>query len=238
MNKESRQLRLSPGAFLRGALLTSLLLVTVHVIGLYFRHRIGVNNAFGLFPLFDLNSEKNVPTLFSSILLIGAGALCGFVGWQIAEWRWHWWPVAGVMVAMGVDETFGLHQRLFYVLRGGVSSSTANLADRLNGITWGDLLPWFCLIGVILAAWYWSFARHVGLRLSIIAAASASVYLAGAVGFDALTQAERLDDLTPLYIASVITLEEATELVGACLLNYSVLRYAAEKVHFTIDLVP
>ena len=238
MNNPRHQMNLTPAAFLRASLAIASVLVLLHMIGLFLRHGLGINNAAGLFPLFDLNSEQNAPTLYSSILLLGGGALCFGAGRIVTGWRWHWWFMALIFLVLGIDETYGLHERVFFVLRGHETPGTAQLAARLHGLRWSNLLPWLLAIGMIVVVWFWSFVRHVGPRVSITAAVSAFVYLLGAVGFDALTHVESVDGLAPSLIVALTMFEEVFELVGACLFNYSILRYLVEKSHLTIDLVP
>ena len=234
----SHDLVLTPAAVLRATLAISLVLILLHLVGLYFRLVLDHDFVYGFVPLFDLEGEKNAPTLYSSILLVSAGSLCILAGFSNSKWRWHWALIAVGFFAAGIDETFGLHEPLFFVLRGNQSEGTAHLVESLHGLQWGDLLPWMFVIAVLLAVWYVSFVRHVGIRLTAIAIASASVYFLGALGIDSLTSVEMIDNFDSKSLIVFGTLEEVFELVGACLFIYTIMKYLAEKNYIVINLRP
>ena len=232
----SHELKLTPTAVLLATLGISAVLVLLHLIGLYLRFGLDHDYVFGFVPLFDLGREQNVPTLINSVFLIGIGAMCIFAGKLAVKWRWRWWLIAVVFLILGIDETFGLHEPVFFVLRGNQSVGTAAWVGYLGGLRWLDLLPWLLAIGMVLVGWYWSFLSHVGSRISIMAISSAALYLLGAAGIDYFTSVEFIGNIAPLKVAAIETLEEVLELVGASLMIYCVMCYLAEKHRIGIRL--
>ena len=52
-----------------------LLLTGAHLLGLVFRYGLDHDHVYGLVPLFNLNIEQNVPTLYSTLTLFFCGVL-------------------------------------------------------------------------------------------------------------------------------------------------------------------
>ncbi len=95
--------------------------------------------------LFDLGQEKNVPSIFSSVLLLSVGLTGLWIGYKIAGQREQWllagyWILLGALfVLLGFDEYYVLHERilswhLIYAIMGAVvvaaTGLTAWLLDR------------------------------------------------------------------------------------------------------------
>ena len=234
MTEHVYKFQISPGRVLRVLLTISAVLVALYILGLLFRYGFGRDYVLGFVPMFDINGEQNVPTLFSSMLLIGAGGLCYFASHMSLQWRWQWWFMAFVFVILGIDETFGLHEPLFFVLRGNRSESTAELADKLGGTIWADLYLWIIIAIVLLLVWYWPLIRHVGKRVLTLAIWSAIIYMTGVIGIDNILVTENEVPLA-LYL-SLSIIEELCEFVGVSLFIYAVLIYLAENHEITVRL--
>ncbi len=62
---------------------------------------------------FRLNAEQTLPTAFSTLLLVAAGALALLTARQ--RWAapvWPWWVLGLGLIALGIDEMAELHERL------------------------------------------------------------------------------------------------------------------------------
>lgn len=236
MLEDSRDLYVTPRGVLRVLLGITSILLLLHLGGVFLEHVMGHNYALGFVPMFDVNSEQNVPTLFSSILLISCGALCALAGVIESRWRARWWFLALVFLLLGIDETFGFHEPLFFVLRGNRSDGTAGLADLLGGIRWRHLLPWLALFGCGMLAWYWSLARHVGNRVLIMALSSAVVYSFGVIGIDSMLVAESEHNFSLPVSLTLSAIEELCEFVGASLFIYAVLLHFSEHHQIAIRI--
>ena len=234
MTEPIDQFQLSPQGVLRVLLVISAVLVAMYLLGLFLRFGLGHDYALGFVPMFDLNREQNVPTLFSSMLLISAGALCVFTSRLASRWRWQWYFMALVFVVLGIDETFGLHEPLFFVLRGNRSESTAELADKLGGVQWSDLYVWIMISIILLLAWYWPLIRHVGRKVLSIAIWSAIIYLLGVIGIDNVLVTE--NEVPMIFYLLLSVIEEVCEFVGVSLFIYAVLVYLAEHYNIVIQL--
>lgn len=126
------QLTLRPEALTRSLSRIVLALLAAHIIGQVSAWGFGHDSVFGLVPLFDLNAEVNVPTLYAVLSL----TLCAVLMGVIARVRYrmrqpgslHWAGLASVMSFLALDEFASLHERLSDPVRaslevGGVLTS-------------------------------------------------------------------------------------------------------------------
>ncbi|MBC7315890.1 MAG: hypothetical protein H5T70_05685, partial [Chloroflexi bacterium] len=123
--------------------------------------------------LFDLDHERNIPTLFSSLLLLGCAALFGVEGLMArrdSEPGGIWHGLGAIFVFLAVDETAGFHEALVPPLRRALRAS--GLLRPTWVLVYGGAL---LILGIV--CWRW-FGRLPGLlrRQFLLAAA---LYLAG-----------------------------------------------------------
>ncbi len=91
-------------------------LVTGHLLGWLFEYVLDHDRVFGLIALFNLGAEQNVPTWFSSLILLSAGGLCALIGLD-ARHREEtsstpWFGLGGIFLFLSWDEIFGIHDRI------------------------------------------------------------------------------------------------------------------------------
>lgn len=197
-----------------GALMLAGGAVSVARIGL------GHDHLMGLTPLLDLNGEHNLPTWFSSMLLLSASALLALAahGAHPPMGR-HWKQLAVVFLFLSLDETASLHEMTNAPLRGLLHSGPS------------FYFPWLVL-GVMFtgAVVFSQRALLLGLprmtrRLFVVAGA---IYVAGAAGLEALA--------APIYAASgkgsfahagLVGAEEGLEMCGTALFVLALLHYVS-----------
>jgi hypothetical protein len=141
---------------------------------------LGHDYAWGYVPLFDLNTEKNVPTWFSSALLLS----CAFVLWRIADkatqahepvaGRWRLLSLGFIYLSM--DETAMLHEHMGNFF-------------RAHFPTGGWLYySWVFFMGLpvalFLAVYFFNFLKRLPRRTMILFILAGSVFLSGALGLE------------------------------------------------------
>ncbi len=179
---------------------------------------LGHDHLMGLAPLLDLNGEHNLPTWFSSMLLLSASALLAVAAHGAhPHVRGHWKQLAVVFLFLSVDETASLHEMTNAPLRGLLHAGPM------------FYFPWLAL-GIVFATFV-AFSQRallLGLplmtrRLFILAGA---LYVVGAAGLEAVT--------APIYVASgkhslvhagLVGVEEGLEMCGAALFLLALLHY-------------
>lgn len=171
-----------------------------------------------LLPYFSLSGEaNNVPTWFSSSVLL----LCALVAGAIAHARppqyRHWWGIAVMLAYMSLDEAVQIHEHL-----GGHIDTT--------GVLYFDwVIPAAALVAVI-ALIYLPFVRRLAAPTRNRLLLAAAIYLAGAIVMELplgwVTQHNGEDTLGYALIDWV---EETLEMVGAVLALVALVQHQRAK---------
>lgn len=171
-----------------------------------------------LVPKLSLSGEQNVPTWFSSSLLLGCALAAGAIARRAASWRRSWWGMAAAFGYVSLDETAELHEHL-----GG--------HFHAGGVLYFDwIVPAVAVLGV-LAVVYLRFmlALPAATRLRLLVAGV--VYIGGAAGMELplgwWTEHHGPDNLGYALIDWV---EETLEMVGASLAIVALVRHRQEEM--------
>jgi hypothetical protein len=165
------------------------------------------------FAMFSLDREANVPSWFSSALLLVGAAVVALVALDAlarnARWARHWAGLSLVFVVLSLDETAEIHERIGSWLR-------AHL-DLHGPLHYAGIIPALALALVVGVA-YLQFLVALPMRIRLGVLASAAVYITGAAGVEAVSgwlAEEHGSTSTGLLLLS--TLEENLEMIGATL---------------------
>lgn len=156
--------------------------------------------------LFDLDKERNFPTLFSATLLLCNAALVGLLI-RRQELRAMYWPLAILFAEMAFDETLRLHENL----------------EDLVGLDWQVIyLPLILAAGLAWLAFLRRFWREPAIRWLWLAGAMAWIVSqfseAAAWGWWGLYPNQEARG----YLAYVVV-EETLEMTGSAVLLLALL---------------
>ncbi len=215
------------------SLLAGCLLIADGVF-LCLRHGLNHDRVYGLARLFDFDLEFNIPSLFSTFLII----LNALLFLALARAEKHaaraakvWYGLAGVFFFLALDEGCGLHEGLIEPVRAGLNLSGAfhfawivpyGLAVIILGAV---VLPTFLRLPRRLLAWF------------VLAAAA---YLTGAIGMEMLS-GWRLDALggsQDAIYGVMVAVEEGLEMAGQIVLSYALMSMLAARPGGVALLVP
>lgn len=203
-------------------------LLIAHLAGQFSSRVLGHDNLFGLVPMFHLDGEHNVPTVFSSGLLLACAMLLSVSARRARQWRWFWYLLSVVFCVLAVDELVQIHEPLVFVLKGNVSPATVDLARRMP-LRLANMKPQLAAAGVVVSTTTFLFLRSLPRRSAWLFAIAGTVYVCGAVGFDQLT-AKGADYVTSgLWRAVFAIVEELLEMCGAALFLYALLDRLARE---------
>lgn len=199
-------------------------LVALHLLGQVAISQ-GRDSVFGLVPLFSLGNEFNVPSLFSTMLLIGAAGILLLIALdarrESARYQRHWVLLGVTFVLLGVDEMLGFHELLN--------------AAVLEFVTPTGLLhfPWVVVALPLVAVFgllYIPFLLHLPRRTALGFLAAGMVYVGAALGLEMIGAAivDESGRGTFAYQAAQ-TLEEGFEMAGATLFIYFLLDYFSAR---------
>ena len=217
--RETLQLALVPsrvGLWL--GVITALLLVA-HDIVIGISVFSGHQRLYGLTPLFNLDDEQNIPTLFSSLLDFAGAGLCVLL-WRIGApggTRDAMWPVLAAALAwVGLDEFCSIHESIVRPLQ--------NEFHFTGLLYFAWVVPYglaVIALGVALIPFLW----RLPPRTRWLMLASSALYLFGALFLESLGGA--IWEVTPYKFAPawllLTTFEETMEMAGMVLFIYAAL---------------
>lgn len=190
-----------------------------HAIGLLMNYGLGHNYVFGLVPLFNFGQEQNIPTLFSTLLML-ASAICFLALYRIGEVspyaRRVWLILAVVFCFAAIDETAVIHERI------GLSVRERLGVGGYLFFAW--VIPYSVGVAalaaiVIVPIW------RLGWRYRALFGVAAITFVGGAVGVEMLGAHyfEANQQQKTLIYSLFQTVEELLEFTGLIILLYTLL---------------
>lgn len=170
--------------------------------------------------LLSLSQEANVPTWWSSSLLLACAVAAGVVAARRPALRWHWWGMVAIAGWMSLDEATELHEHLAGLVDTSFDSS---------GLLYFNWVIPATIIVLALALAYVPFVRALAVRTRTRLVIAAAVYITGALIMElplgAWTDRHGTDGLGYALIDWV---EETMEMVGATLALVALVRHRQE----------
>ena len=148
-----------------------------HAAGLFSRFVLGHDTVFGLIDLFDLNSEKNLPTFYASASLLFCAALLALIA--VMRWpnrEWIFWAILTVVFAfLSYDEAAAIHESLGQTLQDAWNTS--------GYIRYAWIIPYGIIALVLLIGSTWVL-RSIYRRTLALYLLAGGIYVFGAIGFE------------------------------------------------------
>jgi hypothetical protein len=201
----------------------ALLLVLASVAGQLFKYTTGHGRVFGLIPLLDLDREQNLPTFYSTVLLVLASAIVAVIAALKREGRdayaRHWLFLAIIFFFMAIDETAGFHELTMHPMRSALGSA----AEGALFFAW--VVPGAVVV-LVVALWYLRFVLHLPPRTRNLVIAAAAIFVGGALGVELLEgQYAVQHGQLNLGYSMIATVQEGMEMAGVVVFIYSMLAY-------------
>ena len=177
--------------------------------------------------IFMLDAEQNVPTWFSTVILLLASALLALVATlkkrRADPFSLHWAGLSLIFLYLSVDELIGAHE-----MTGARVERVATTSGAFYYASTVFTLTMVLIVGFAFLRFLLNLPRSTG-KLFVAAGA---LYVGGALGMEMIGG---LVDQTygtagALYLLST-TLEETLEMTGVVLFIYAVLRYLSVELH-------
>jgi|GEM_PF-452503 len=170
-------------------------LVAIHCVLNYLNHEV-IEVPWLIQQLFDLDEENNLPTWFSSFLLLNC-AIVLFVSLpsHSAAFKWQWRLLAFGFLVLSIDEVAGLHESF-------------HTAIDINWAIPGGILV--LIVGSTFVPFLLSLPRRTAIRFVL----SGTIYVAGAIVVEWLS---RDMDEDAIAYGFATALEESLEMLGTWL---------------------
>ncbi len=192
------------------------------------QYRLGSSNSYWLYQygeLANINREANIPTWYSTALLLAAAVLLLIVALsrrQAGQPYLGWAGLAAIFTYISMDEAGTIHEKL-----------TPILQEQLN-LTGFFYFGWIIVgiaavlvVGLIYLPFVWRLPPRTR-RWFLLAGA---LYVGGALFVESISaNLWFLNDGTSLRFSAVGTLEEWMEMMGVITLIYAVLEYIRTEI--------
>lgn len=177
--------------------------------------------------LFDLNREANIPTWFSSLLLILNAFILAIIAVrtkaQQDPYHTQWFVLAVIFLYLSIDESALLHEM------------TEKPVRRALGVSGYLYFAWiipalFCL--VVLGVYIRRFLFDLPTKTRWLFLIAGAVYVGGAVGMESIGSNIFVSNPGRKTMAYHLwaTLEESFEIFGLIIFFYALLNYVAQNM--------
>ena len=161
MNEKKLSLQLSRSKIITTLIYVAIALLILNCLSLYLHYVLGYPSIKGFVPKFDFDEENNVPTYFSSFLLLISAILLFWASISAkqasSKYAKHWGALSIVFLFMSLDETASFHELLIDPLRE---------IFNLSGYFYWSWVVFGLIIVIIFAISYIRFLVKVNLKKS------------------------------------------------------------------------
>lgn len=229
------RISVEPSLIVRFLSVTACCLILASLTGQFISLVFGFDHLKGLIPLFNLDSEENIPTYFSVLLLLTCSLLLAIIAVfnrQVNDPHISkWWILSLGFLFMAYDEAFQVHE----LLSNPVRSILGNRGVGLLYFSW--VVPAIILV-VFLFAYFLRFLLQLPLASAIRFLFAALLYLGGAIGVEMLGgDYVELHGMHNWTYVLTYTLEESLEIFGMIFFIWALLKYMQDRyqtLHITI----
>lgn len=225
-------IKLTPKQIISWLSIIVLVLIVGHIICQAVRLYFG--QTYGL-VLFDLDEEKNIPTLYASISLV----LCSVLLLTIAIGKrrirksdtLYWLGLAAIFLFLAIDEFAGIHEKFNDPLKSLFDTSF------VFGYAW--VVPYAIFVSIFVLG-YLKFSLTLPRQTFLLFLLSGSIYVLGAIGLEILGnyQFSQYGNRTNIPYIILASIEEIMEMVGILIFLYALLTYISTELQGVKVVLP
>lgn len=205
--------------YLLGIVIAITLLSFIGKLNLYFLP--DYPGRYDIAQIFDVDSENNIPTMYSSLSLLICSILLAIIAYIKKAvnnpYTRHWITLSGIFLYLSADEIMTLHERLIKPLRNNFN---------LGGIFYfAWVIPATILVVIFLLA-FSKFILHLPSTIRNLFIIAGSAYVAGALGVEMIGgYYSELSGEEHIVYEIITAIEEGLEMVGVAIFIYALLSY-------------
>jgi len=202
---------------LRRWLLVGVAIVSVLGLAIELVHGYAPNHlGEALLPKLSLSYEANLPTWFSSSLLLLGSIAAGVIAAARPPRRWHWWGMCAVAGWMSLDEAAEIHEHL------------SGMFDT-HGVLYFDWVIPAAVIVLAIGIAYLPFLRDLAAPTRKRLVIAAAIYVGGALFMELpLGWVTEHSGMETLRYALLDWVEETMEMIGAALAFVALVQHRQE----------
>lgn len=177
--------------------------------------------------IFDLDKEGNLPTLYSSVMILSCGNLLAVIATarkrQEKRDYLYWAGLAVIFIFLSVDEGISLHERLITPLRTALNTS--------GPLYFAWVIP-YGILAIVIMLIYLGFLFTLAVRFRYLIILAGMLYIAGVVGVEFIGGywAELYGNENLTY-ALITMCEESLEMVGILVFIYALMAYITSELN-------
>jgi hypothetical protein len=195
---------------------------------------LGHDHLLGLVPLFYVGAEANIPTWFSSVMLLLSSILLAMIAFAKKcdrdRYLFHWIVLSLIFLCLSMDEVAQIHERLSllsdYIVAPGTSSFFRH--------SWVISGAAFVIIFVLM---YIRFLFNLPIRIRYLFLTAGTLLAGGAIGLEMIYGYWReAYGYGGIGLQMIVALEEFLEMLGAVIFIYALMSYMSshvKEVHVT-----
>lgn len=216
------KIEINPKKVLIGFLSIITFLLIANLIGVISKNHF--NYDYFLNPLFDFDTERNIPTLYSSVAIIICSILLSIIA--IIHKRQNksfipWVGLSLIFLFLAIDETAQIHEKLSDPTRASLDTPE----EGLLRFAW--IIP-YGIASLIFLITYLRFLIRLPKKTMKLFILSGGIFVLGAIGFEALGGLPILWSNRTIY-GLVLTCEELLEMVGIAFFIYTLISYITNQ---------
>lgn len=198
-------------------IMASILLIA-HLFHLYLYYAKGI-----YIDKIDLNYEKNIPTYFQMLSLLFSSYLIGIIAvfkMKAKDRFFYLWTLLSlIFIFLGLDEGITIHDRL--------SEPVRKMLKTPDALFFAWVVP-YAIFVIVFGISFLKFYLHLPKRFKVLFFLSASIYVFGVLVMEVIGASRTVKYGRADYLyATCTTIEEALEMAGIVIFNYTLLLYIA-----------
>jgi len=235
MTTDNHNIQLSAHKTARLLVIVTVVLVLLSMSGNIIFYTTGHNDIYGLIDLFNVEKEGNIPTFFSSSLLLSAALVLALIALLKRKTRdafgAQWALLALAFLYLAVDEAAFIHE-LFYRPMEEILGDRAADSSFAFWVIPGIVFV-LALLGLFVKFW-----RHLDNKTRRLFLLSFCVYFGGAIGMEIVSSYyldlfyTQIDTnvLPQVLIYDLLTsVEEMMEMLGVIVMIYASMKYIEDN---------
>lgn len=210
--------KIDPKIVLRNFLYVIIFLLIINLIGVIsFNH---FDFDYFLRPLFDFDTERNIPTLYSSIALFFCSVLLTSIASlykRIDKTYMYWLGLAVIFLFLSIDEIASIHEKL--------TNPTRELlhTDETGMFRFAWIIPYSIVLVIFLLS-YLKFLYNLPRKIGYLFVLSGGIFVIGALGLESLGGLPIFRSNKLIY-SLLLTSEEFLEMLGIVVFIYTLLYF-------------
>ncbi len=214
------KLTLRPNKVFKFLIIAYILLLVGNLLSIYFVTERGFAFESNLIRLLNFDLEQNMPTFFSTSLLLISSILLLIIGRNKASsYKKQWLGLSLIFFYLSLDEAISLHEILIFYTR--------KFLDATQYLYFAWVIP-YSIIVVVLAILYGRWLMKIPRRTSLFFILAGVLFISGAIGMELLGGNYAFNHenfiFHPRYLM-LITIEESLEMLGLITFIYGLLDF-------------